>query len=62
VRVRVADFMPEPVAVHAYPLDRDVIERLLVPEATRKAHKYDGISITIRTSDLNRRFRLVSSG
>jgi hypothetical protein len=61
VRVRVADFMPEPVAVPAVPLDRDAIERLLVPESTRNAAKYDGISITIRTADLNRLFRLVSS-
>jgi hypothetical protein len=59
VRVQVSDFMPEPVLVYADPLDRDVIERILVPETTRKAHKYGGFSLSIPTADLNQRFRLV---
>ena len=61
VRVQVADFNPEPVSVYAAPLARDVIERLLVPESTRKAPKYGGFSLSISTADLNRLFRLNSS-
>jgi hypothetical protein len=62
VRVQVFDFMPEPVSVYADPLDRTVIERLLVPESIRNAHKYGGFSLSVPTADLNRRFRLISIG
>ncbi len=61
VRVQVIDLMPEPIAVSAQPLERDAIERLLVPETVRKTPKYDGFSLSISTADLNRRFRLIAT-
>lgn len=59
VRVEVFDTMPEPIGVYAQPLDRDAIERLLVPETVRQTPKYGGFSLSISTADLNRRFRLI---
>src|SRR5271154_2303601 len=50
VQVQVNDFMPEPIGVYAQPLDRDVIERVLVPEAERKNPKYNGFSLSISTA------------
>jgi hypothetical protein len=62
VRVKVSDWMREPLGVYAYPLDGSRIERLLVSEEDRKAAKYSGFSLSIRTADLNRLFRLVPGG
>jgi hypothetical protein len=59
VRVRVPDFMPDPISVSADPLDRKRIETLLVPEAIRTAPKYGGFSLSISTADLNRKYRRI---
>jgi hypothetical protein len=61
VRVKVVDWIREPIGVYAEPLDRPRIENLLVPEDERKDAKYDGFSLSIPTADLNKLFRLVSA-
>jgi hypothetical protein len=59
VRVKVSDWIREPISVYADPLDSPRIERLLVSEADRKSGKYGGFSLSISTADLNRLFRLL---
>jgi hypothetical protein len=59
VRVKIPDWIREPIGVSADPLDVPRIERLLVSEDDRKNAKYGGFSLSISTAELNRRFRLV---
>jgi hypothetical protein len=59
VRVKIPDWIREPIGVSADPLDVPRIERLLVSEDVRKNPKYGGFSLSISTAELNRRFRLV---
>jgi hypothetical protein len=61
VRVKVYDWIREPISVSADPVDAPQIERLLVSEDDRKNAKYGGFNLSIPTSDLNRLFRLVQS-
>jgi hypothetical protein len=44
VRVSVSDFEPEPIRVYAQPLEREMIERLLVPEEDRKSASTVGLA------------------
>jgi hypothetical protein len=59
VRVKVPDWMREPVGVYAEPLDAERIERALISEADRCNAKCDGFSLSISTAELNKCFRLV---
>jgi len=59
VRVKIPDWIREPIGVYAEPLDSPQIERLLVSEDDRSNVKYGGFSLSISTADLNKRFRLV---
>jgi hypothetical protein len=59
VRVKVFDWIREPISVYADPLDGPRIESLLVSEEDRNTAKYDGFSLSIPTADLNKLFRLV---
>lgn len=59
IRVKVADWIREPISVYADPLDGPRIEQLLVSEQDRGSAKYGGFSLSIPTADLNRLFRLV---
>jgi hypothetical protein len=59
VRVKVFDWIREPISVYADPVDGPEIERLLVPEDDRKKAKYGGFSLSIPTADLNKLFHLV---
>ncbi len=61
VRVTVYDIEPDPIQVYASPLEAGMIERLLVPEADRKSATYNGFILSIPTTDLNKRFRLVQT-
>jgi hypothetical protein len=61
VRVTVLGSVPEPIQVYASPLEADVIERLLVPEADRRSATYNGFILSISTADLNKLFRLVQT-
>lgn len=56
----VPDWNGEPTGVYADPLERDSIERELVPASDRAHEKYSGYSLSIKTESLNRQFRLVS--
>jgi hypothetical protein len=60
VRVEVPDGDIEPIGVYADPLERDAIERELIPASDRAHEKYSGYSLSIGTKSLNRQFRLVS--
>ena len=62
-RVRIGDGIgdPEPIGVYADALDQGRIEAELVPEADRKADSYGGYSLSIKTAELNRLFRLVGT-
>jgi len=60
-RVRIDDTNPESVAAGALPLDYESIERRLVSEQDRESPKYGGYSLSLRTSLLNRAFRLVEA-
>jgi hypothetical protein len=62
-RVRIGDGIgdPEPIGVYADALENDRIEAELVPEADRKADAYGGYSLSIKTAELNRLFRLVET-
>jgi hypothetical protein len=51
----------EPIGVYADALEKLRIEAELVPEADRKADLYGGYSLSIKTAELNRLFRLVGS-
>jgi hypothetical protein len=59
VRVDVFEFNPEPVKVHADPLDRGLVEKQLIDPRERAAAGYNGFSLSIRTEELNRVFALV---
>jgi hypothetical protein len=48
---------PEPVHVHARPLDAARIEEELVSETDRRQPNYAGFSLTLSVEDLNKRFR-----
>jgi hypothetical protein len=63
-RVRIADSIgdSEPIGVYADALEKSRIEAELVPEADRKADSYGGYSLSIKTAELNRLFRLVGNG
>lgn len=58
VRVSVPAFDAEPVGVYAAPLDAS-LEEQIVPEEDRKAGKYGGFSLFVRTAQLNKDFRQV---
>ena len=60
VRVTVYPHEPEPVDVHAKPLDTERVEREIVSEADRRSAKYAGFSLAISTTELNTCFRLVT--
>ena len=60
-RVLVPQGDAEPVGVYASPLERDRIEKLLIPSDMSSQAKYDGFSLSITTADLNRMYRLVST-
>jgi hypothetical protein len=59
VRVKIPDWIREPIGVYADPIDVPRIERLLVSEDDRTNAKYAGFSLSISTADLNKQFRLV---
>jgi hypothetical protein len=61
-RVRIVDPVsdPEPIAVYAHPLEMSLVEVALVPESDRRAERYAGYSLSIRTVELNKLFNLVS--
>jgi hypothetical protein len=59
VRVDVFEFNPEPVSVHAEPLERLLVEKQLVDPRERTARGYNGFSLSIRTEELNRVFALL---
>ena len=59
VRVDVFEFNPEPVSVHAEPLERLLVEKQLVDPRERTARGYNGFSLSIRTEELNRLFALL---
>jgi hypothetical protein len=59
VCVHVYSIDPEPIGVNADPLDRDIIERILIPEADRADPEYNGFALSITTEELNKHFRLV---
>jgi len=59
VRVKVYDWIREPISVYAEPLEGPRIEQLLVSEEDRRNPKYGGFSLSLPTADLNRLFRLV---
>lgn len=51
----------KPVMVYADAVDRQAMEASIVPNEERSAEGYSGFYFAIRTADLNRCFRLVSS-
>ena len=51
----------EPLVVSADPLEYEKIEQETVPEAERKAFKYKGFNLSIKTAELNRSFKLVTT-
>ena len=51
----------EPIGVYADAIEKSRIEAELVPEADRKADLYGGYSLSIKTAELNRLFRLVGN-
>lgn len=53
---------PQPLTVGARPVKYAELEERLVPEADRKAHRYGGFYLSIGTTDLNTKFRLVQEG
>jgi hypothetical protein len=60
-RVRVAQVISEaePISVGAEPLEKAQVEAVLIPESERNDEKYGGFSLSIRTAELNKLFRLV---
>ena len=48
-----------PISVPVKAVDYKQLEMRIVPEADRRAEKYGGFYLSIRTADLNRKFRLV---
>jgi hypothetical protein len=60
-RVLVMKGDAEPIRVYADPLDRDLIEKCLIPSKVSSDDKYAGFSLSITTADLNRIYRLVSA-
>ena len=49
------------LGVGAQPLRSDEIEKSLIPESTRRDRKYDGYGLYLKTTELNRYFRLVDT-
>ena len=49
------------LGVGAQPLRSDEVEKTLIPESTRGDRKYDGYGLYLKTSELNRHFRLVET-
>jgi hypothetical protein len=62
VRISVHTSDPEPIGVYADPLEKALVEAALVPEADRIDAKYAGFSLFIKTAELNKLFRIVSTG
>jgi hypothetical protein len=60
LRVEVNSSDAEPIGIYALPLEYERMQALLVPSLDVGAENYDGYSISIRTVQLNRDFRLVS--
>src|SRR5687768_831228 len=60
-RVMVMQDDAEPINVCADPLDRDRIEKCLIPSEVSSRDGYNGFSLSITTADLNRIYRLVST-
>jgi hypothetical protein len=58
-RIIVRFMLPQPVAVSADALNYHEVEERMVPEGERKAIDYGGFRITLRTADLNEKFRLI---
>lgn len=61
VRVIVDKGENEPLVVNADPLEYKKNEQQIVPEAERKSFKYQGFNFSIKTDELNRSFKLVTS-
>jgi hypothetical protein len=59
VRVTVYPHDPEPIDVQAQPLERERIERELVPESDRTNARYVGYGLVLSTRELNKAFRLL---
>jgi len=61
-RIVVRYMLPKPIAVSADAVNYREIEARVVPESERKVQGYDGFSFSIKTADLNTKFRLVREG
>ena len=61
LQVQVFKDNPKPLGVYATPLEYERLEREIVPESYRNAHKYGGYSLSITTEELNKNFTLESS-
>lgn len=60
VRVEVHAHNPEPISVYALPIDKERLEKEIVPEETRTNEKYGGYSLAIESAKLGKHFRLIS--
>ena len=58
IRIEVREADPEPIAVYARPLEYESWESKFVPLAVRESAKYDGYSLSVKTSELSKSFRL----
>jgi hypothetical protein len=54
------DYDPRPIVIYARPEPAEEIEKRLVPEAERTGQKFAGLLFSIKTYDLNTKFKLVS--
>ena len=64
VRVCITSDPPEqdPLGVYAEPLDYAKTEAEIIPAKDRKDPRYKGFALALDTADLNRNFKLVSTG
>ena len=49
----------KPISVYCLALDKEKIEKLLVPLTDREQYDYDGYSLSVDTLTLNKKFKLV---
>jgi hypothetical protein len=50
---------PRAISIYAVAVDYDTVERRIVPESERSDPRYSGFYFSLKTVDLNRRFKLV---
>jgi hypothetical protein len=59
IRVEHDPYYPQPIGTSLVTVDYSTLEERMVPKEDREAAKYGGFALSVKTLDLNRKFKLV---